>query len=73
MFRFIGFWWTYIALNSLPSLNRVVIISLIYWVHIFYYKKIVYNYLDYLIQKEHEYTLISKELLTIIYGCIVLF
>jgi len=73
MFRFIGFWWGYISFNPAPCLNRVVIISLIYWMHIFYYKKIVYNYLDYFIQEDYEYTLITKELLIIIFGCIYLF
>ena len=73
IFRFIGLWWTYISLNSVPCLNRLIIVSLIYWMHIFYYKKIIYSYLNYLIQESNEYTLISKELLTIIFGCIYLF
>ena len=40
-FRFIGFWWTYVALNPSLSVTRLFIISMMYWVHIVYYKRFV--------------------------------
>ena len=34
MFRFIGFWWTYIAFNHTVTLNRFLVVSFVYWANI---------------------------------------
>lgn len=67
MFRFIGFWWTYIQLNPVVSLNTLVITSLMYWIHILYYKYAVYTYY---ILEDNEYITSTKELLVIIVLCV---
>jgi hypothetical protein len=71
MFRFIGFWWTYIQLNPVLTLSKLIIVSLVYWIHILYYKYALYSYGD-IIKEDTEYTTSSKELLSIIVGSICL-
>ena len=73
MFRFIGFWWTYIAFNHTLTINRFIIISFMYWIYILYYK--------YIICKSHivdcydidEYNKGTYELLSLILYCLMLF
>ena len=73
MFRFIGFWWTYIAFNNTLTINRFIIISFMYWIYILYYK--------YIICKSHivdcydidEYNKGTYELLSLILYCLLLF
>ena len=74
MFRFIGFWWTYVALNPSLSVTRLCIISMMYWVHIVYYKRFVASMtLLNDVSNDDEYYKGTYELLSIITYSLCLF
>ena len=73
MFRFIGFWWTYIAFNKTVSQNRFIVLSFMYWLYIVYYKYIICknNLID--CYDTNEYKKGTYELLLLIAYCILMF
>ena len=73
MFRFIGFWWTYIALNKYVSQKRFIILSCMYWLYIIYYKYVICKNDLVNCYDIDEYRKGTYELLLLIAFCILMF
>ena len=73
IFRFIGFWWTYIAFNHTLTSDRFIIISFMYWIYILYYKYIICNSQLIDCYDMDEYNKGTYELISLILYCFMIF